>query len=130
MRHWKLIAGAVVLIVVIGGAAAFAVLGSGLGESAAGDVRPGPAGAAAAQVVMTDNAFQPTTAEVAAGTPVEIELHDNGQADHNFTSDALHVSTGPMKPGDVATMTVTVPKGTTQFVCTWHQGMVIDVEGT
>jgi hypothetical protein len=25
---------------------------------------------------------------------------------------------------------VLVPKGTTQFVCTWHPGMVIDVVGS
>ena len=78
---------------------------------------------------MTDNAFEPSTVDVAAGTPVEIELRNNGQANHNFTSDALHVSTGPMRPGSIETMTVTVPKGTTRFVCTWHPGMVIDVDG-
>ncbi len=130
MRHWKLIAGAVALLVVLGAVGAVVVLGSGLGETAAGDLRPGPAGPGAAQVVMTDNAFQPATAEVAAGVPTEIELRNNGQVNHNFTSDALHVSTGPMQPGEVTTMTVTVPKGTTRFVCTWHPGMVIDVKGT
>jgi plastocyanin len=129
MRRWKLIVGAVVLVVVIAGAAAVAVLGSGLGETAAGDVRPGPASQGAAQVVMTDNAFQPTTVDVPAGTPVQIELRNNGQANHNFTNDALHASTGPLRAGEIATMTVTLPKGTTRFVCTWHTGMVIDVNG-
>lgn len=129
MRHWKLIVGAVALVLVLGAGAAIAVLGSGLGKSAAGDVHPGPAGADAAQVVMTDNAFQPATVDVTAGAPAAIELHNNGQANHNFTSEALHVSTGPLKPGEVATMTVSVPKGATRFVCTWHTGMVIDVNG-
>lgn len=130
MRHWKLIVGALAVLVVIGGVAAVAVLGSGLGESAAGDVRDGPAAPGAAQVAMTDNAFEPTTVNVAAGAPVEIELRNDGQASHNFTSDALHVSSGPMQPGGIKTVTVTVPKGTTRFVCTWHPGMVIDVDGS
>ena len=130
MRHWKLIASALALVVVVGGVAAMVVLGSGLGESAAGDVRSGPAGPGATKIVMVDNAFQPATAQVTAGAPVEIELDNTGQANHNFTSEALHISTGPLKPGDVATMTVTLPPGTTRFVCTWHQGMVIDVTGS
>ena len=99
MRHWKLIVGALAVLVVIGGVAAVAVLGSGLGESAAGDVRDGPAAPGAAQVAMTDNAFEPTTVNVAAGAPVEIELRNDGQASHDFTSDALHVISGPMQPG-------------------------------
>lgn len=127
MRHWKLIVGGVVVVLVLAAGAAIAVLGSGLGESAAGDVHKGAGGPGATQVAMTDNAFEPTTIDVTAGTPVEIELTNNGQANHNFTSEALHVSTGPVQPGEVATMTVTVPQGTTRFVCTWHSGMVIDV---
>jgi plastocyanin len=29
-----------------------------------------------------------------------------------------------MHHGDVTTVRFTAPKGTTQFRCTWHQGMV------
>jgi plastocyanin len=72
-----------------------------------------------------DNVFEPTTASVAAGTPVEIEIQNSGPASHNFTSEALNVSTGPMQAGDEKTVSVTVPSGRTQFICTWHQGMVI-----
>jgi hypothetical protein len=32
-----------------------------------------------------------------------------------------------MQSGDVKTVTVTLPAGTTRFVCTWHQGMVVDI---
>jgi len=32
---------------------------------------------------------------VAAGTPVEIEIQNSGQASHNFTSEARNVITGP-----------------------------------
>jgi hypothetical protein len=34
-----------------------------------------------------------------------------------------------MGAGDVKTITVTLPAGTTRFVCTWHPGMVVDVVG-
>ena len=79
---------------------------------------------------MQDNAFAPATIHVTAGAPTEFELRNDGQTNHNFTSTALGVSTGPLKPGDVATLTVTVPAGTTQFVCTWHDGMTISVEAS
>src|SRR6266540_3418295 len=36
----------------------------------------------------------------------------------------LHVSTGAMHHGDVKTVTFTAPKGSTEFSCTWHRGMV------
>ncbi|HEY7131107.1 MAG TPA: cupredoxin domain-containing protein [Candidatus Limnocylindrales bacterium] len=129
MRHWKLIVGGVVVVVLVLGAAAALALSNTLGEAAAGDVSSGPATGDAQHLTMKDNAFEPTSIEVAAGTPVQIELRNDGQANHNFTSEALHVSTGPMKTGDVKTVTITVPKGTTQFICTWHQGMVVDVVG-
>ena len=119
-----MIGGAIVVVVLAVGAAAALALNS-LGETAAGDVRPGPATSGASKVVMRDNVFEPTTASVAAGTPVEIEIPNSGPASHNFTSEALNVSTGPMQAGDVKTVSVTVPSGRTQFICTWHQGMVI-----
>jgi plastocyanin len=78
---------------------------------------------------MHDNSFEPKSVSVTAGTSVEIELRNAGQTNHNFTSQALGVSTGPMEPGAVTTISLTVPEGTTQFVCTWHPGMVVDVVG-
>jgi plastocyanin len=128
-RTWIAIAGAIVLVLVVGVGAAVLVLGGGLGETAAGDVRDGPGGSDATRVAMVDNAFQPPAITVTSGAPVEIELSNTGQVNHNFTSEALKVSTGPMQPGDVKTVTVTLPAGSTQFVCTWHPGMVIDVTG-
>jgi len=129
MRQRKLIVGGGVAIVVVVGAAALFAMSNTLGEAAAGDVRSGSAPAAAAHVVMQDDSFAPASVSVAAGSQVEIELRNAGQANHNFTSQALHVSTGSMTPGEVKTVSITVPKGTTPFVCTWHPGMVIDVDG-
>jgi plastocyanin len=79
---------------------------------------------------MHDDTFEPATIEVTAGSPSEFELTNAGQTNHNFTSTDLGVSTGPMQPGDVSTLTVAVPTGTTQFVCTWHPGMTISVVGS
>lgn len=129
MRNRKLLVGAVIVVavLVVGiGAAAFA-LANAPGEAAAGDVESGPGGPEATVITMHDNTFEPAQVEVSAGGPIEFELHNDGQANHNFTSSNLGVSTGPMEPGDVSTLTVSVPAGTTQFVCTWHQGMTIDV---
>jgi plastocyanin len=129
MRNRKLLIGAaiVVVVLVVGiGAAAF-VLATGLGETAAGDVEAGPGGPGATAVTMHDNTFEPVRVEVTAAGATEFELRNDGQANHNFTSSDLGVSTGPVEPGDVTTLTVSVPAGTTQFVCTWHPGMTIDV---
>lgn len=130
MRRWLVIAGvAALVLVVIIGAGAVIVLGNALGEKAAGDVRPGAGGQGATQIVMQDDTFQPASVQVDAGVPATFELRNAGQSNHNFTSTDLNVSTGPMKPGEIVTVTATVPAGTTQFVCTWHPGMVIEVIG-
>lgn len=57
------------------------------GETASGDVRPGPAGSGAVRVVMEDDAFQPDVLEVSAGSPVTVEVRNVGIANHNFTID-------------------------------------------
>jgi plastocyanin len=126
MRHWRLIAG-IAALVLVACAGAVVVLGNALGETAAGDVRPGPGRSGATQIVMHDDAFQPESVQVSAGAPATFELRNAGQSNHNFTSDGLNVSTGPMRPGDVVTVTANVPAGTTEFVCTWHPGMVIQI---
>jgi len=130
MRRWIVIAGvAALLLVVVIGAGAAVIYGNALGEKLAGDVRPGPGGQGATQIVMQDDTFRPGSVQVGAGVPATFEVRNAGQSNHNFTSTDLDVSTGPMKPGDVMTVTTTVPVGATQFVCTWHPGMVIEVIG-
>lgn len=98
--------------------------GCGAGEQAAGDVHKGAAGAGAVRVVMQDDRFQPADLRVPAGSPVTLEVRNDGQKNHNLTIAGLDVSTGPMRHGDVTTVRFTAPKGTTQFRCTWHPGMV------
>jgi plastocyanin len=103
------------------------VAGCGLGETAAGDVQDGPASGDAVQLVMKDNAFEPAVLELTPGTPVTLEVRNEGEANHNFTIEALNVSTGPMEPGDVKTVTFTPPPDAPQFVCTWHPEMVGEI---
>jgi plastocyanin len=98
--------------------------GCGNGETASGDVRDGPAGTGAVRVVMKDSTFQPQVLEVPAGSAVTVEVRNDGDKNHNFTIDSLNVSTGPMHHGDVKTVRFTAPKGSTEFSCTWHKGMV------
>jgi plastocyanin len=130
MRRWMVLIGVVALLLIVGiGAGAAVIYGNALGENAAGDVRPGPGGQDATQIVMQDDTFQPESVQVDAGVPATFELRNAGQSNHNFTSTDLNVSTGPMEPGGIVTVTATVPAGATQFVCTWHTGMVIEVIG-
>jgi plastocyanin len=103
-----------------------AIGGCGLGETAAGDVQDGeaPPDSNAVEIVMRDSLFEPEVLEIPAGTPVTVEVRNDGAENHNFTVENLNVSTGPMEGGDVKTVTFTPQAGTTEFVCTWHEGMV------
>jgi plastocyanin len=100
--------------------------GCGLGESAGGNVQDGeaPPDSNAVEVIMRDSLFEPEVIEVPAGTPVTVEIRNDGAENHNFTIQSLNTSTGPMEGGDVKTVTFTPEAGTTEFVCTWHEGMV------
>jgi plastocyanin len=119
MIRWRVLVAAGVTVGLI-----VMLAGCGKGETASGDVRSGPAGAGAVRVVMEDSTFQPAVLEVPAGAPVTVEIRNDGNKNHNFTIDSLNVGTGPMHHGDVKTVTFTAPKGSTEFRCTWHQGMV------
>src|SRR5262245_15091830 len=130
MKRWMLVGGLVVIVLVVAAGVAIAALGGGLGESAGGDVKDGPGDAGATTISLQDNFFEPTNVTVATGTPVQFQLTNDGATNHNFTSDSLKVSTGPVTPGQAKTLTVAIPAGTTQFLCTWHPGMVISVTGS
>src|SRR5262245_44273131 len=119
-----------VLQVAIVGGLAVVLAGCGLGETAAGDVPPGSADPGATAIVMRDNSFEPASVTVPNGSAVQFEISNQGAVNHNFTSEALNVSSGPVKPGETVTVTVAVPAGATQFLCTWHPGMVIQVTGS
>jgi plastocyanin len=96
---------------------------TGCARDRSGDVHEGPAGPDAVEVVQHDDAFQPEALHLEAGTKVAVEVRNEGSNDHNFTIDALDLSTGTVEPGHVMTATFTVPNGRTEFHCTFHPGM-------
>ena len=88
-----------------------------------GAVRQGAGGADAVKVVMHDDEFDPDGLRLQAGTQVQVEVRNEGSQGHNFTIDALDLSTGTVEPGQVMTATFTVPTGTIGYHCTFHPGM-------
>jgi plastocyanin len=88
-----------------------------------GDVQDGPAGSEAVDVVLHDDEFDPDVLQLQAGTEVTVEVRNDGSYGHNFTIDALDLSTGTIEPGQVVTATFEVPDGTTGYRCTFHPGM-------
>jgi plastocyanin len=92
-----------------------------------GDVHQGAGGADAVNVVMHDDEFDPDGLQLEAGTEVQVEVRNEGSQGHNFTIDALSLSTGTVEPGQVVTATFTVPNGTTGYQCTFHPGMTGEI---
>jgi plastocyanin len=88
-----------------------------------GVVHEGAAGSDAVEVVLQDDAFVPDDLSLKAGTEVDVEVRNEGSDGHNFTIDALDLSTGTVEPGQVVTATFVVPNGTTEYHCTIHPGM-------
>jgi len=96
---------------------------TGCARERSGDVHEGSAGSDAVAVVQQDDAFQPEALHLEAGTEVDVEVRNEGSNDHNFTIDALDLSTGTIEPGHMVTATFVVPNGTTEYHCTFHPGM-------
>ena len=93
-----------------------------------GDVRDGEAGADAVEITLQDDAFAPAVLELQTGTDVTVEVRNDGSYGHNFTIDALDLSTGTVEPGQVVTATFEVLAGTTGYHCTFHPGMNGEIE--
>jgi plastocyanin len=88
-----------------------------------GDIRDGEAGSDTVEVLLQDDEFAPDVLSLEAGTEVTVEVRNDGSNGHNFTIDALDLSTGTVEPGRVVTATFTVPNGTTEYHCTFHPSM-------
>lgn len=88
-----------------------------------GDVGEGPATGDAVEVVAGDAFFEPDTLELEAGERVTVEVTNEGEADHDFSIEELGISTGSIEPGAVKTISFEVPRGMTEFVCSYHGGM-------
>ena len=96
----------------------------------AGSVAPGPATGDAAKIEAVDgDRFTPATLELPAGQEVTIQITNTDDAAHDFAIEAADLNTGTIQAGAVATATLTVPEGTTEFVCTFHDGMTGTIQG-
>jgi plastocyanin len=118
---------AVTIALVAAGPLAFA---SCIGAEPSGDVAPGPGGPDAVPVTAVDTRFEPDRLELSAGQEIQVEIHNEGSGTHDFTIETLDLSTGPIRSGEVANATFTVPEGETPFECTLHPGMDGVIVGT
>ena len=80
--------------------------------------------AATIDMEADDYYFGPTFVKVKAGEKVTVELENEGNASHTFTSDSLGVDK-QVAPGKSAKVTVTVPSDGTafEFHCSFHEDM-------
>ena len=77
------------------------------------------------ELELDDNYFAPTFARGTPGDEVTVELVNEGNATHTFTSDALGVDE-ELSGGDSSSVTITLPEeGAVAFHCRFHeaQGM-------
>jgi plastocyanin len=74
------------------------------------------------ELALDDNYFAPTFARGTPGAEVTVELVNEGNASHTFTSDALGVDE-ELGGGDSTSVTITLPEeGAVEFVCRFHEG--------
>jgi plastocyanin len=88
-----------------------------------GDVGAGPVQGDAERIVIDDRLFEPNTLELTPGKEVTIEIVNNDGGPHDFAIDAIDLNTGTIESGETASARFTVPEGTTEFRCTYHDGM-------
>lgn len=85
----------------------------------------GEAGDGGATLSMVDNAFQPATLTVPAGS--ELEVTNDGQALHNLTIEGTEVNED-VEAGQSATVSIDIDAGDYTMFCEYHRA--IGMEGT
>jgi plastocyanin len=115
--------------IVASAVAGVALLAACVGAERSGNVRSGPAGPGAVEVVVEGGRFRPEILELDAGSEVTVEVTNDDDTRHDFTVDDLDLSTGVLGNGEVASATLTVAAGTTEFRCTIHPGMTGEIVG-
>jgi plastocyanin len=74
------------------------------------------------ELELDDNYFAPTFARGTPGAEVTVELVNEGNATHTFTSEALGVDE-ELGGGDSSSVTITLPEeGAVEFHCRFHEG--------
>ena len=69
------------------------------------------------EVDMEDIKFSTDTLEIPANTDVTIHLVNKGATDHDFSIDALKISTGNVAPGASVDVKINAPAGTYTYYC-------------
>jgi plastocyanin len=88
-----------------------------------GDVADGPASGKPTVVYASDDRFSPTTIRARAGDELLVEVHNEGNAPHEFTVEEVGFSTGTIREDAVKHGWFDVPEGETTFSCRYHEGM-------
>ena len=74
------------------------------------------------ELELDDNYFAPTFARGTPGEEVTVELVNEGNVTHTFTSDSLGVDE-ELSGGDSSSVTITLPEeGAVEFHCRFHEG--------
>jgi plastocyanin len=75
------------------------------------------------EIELDDFYFAPTYVRATAGERITVELHNEGQAPHTFTSNGLGNIDEELAPGARKTITITASAGgAAVFYCRFHQG--------
>jgi len=74
-------------------------------------------GGMTASLDMVDIAFEPTTLTIAADTDVQVQLTNNGVLPHNFAVPSEGIQSEDFSSGASGTITVNLPAGTYEFIC-------------
>ncbi len=73
------------------------------------------------EMELDDFYFGPTFVKATPGATITLELHNEGEASHTFTIDALDIDE-EVAAGDTAEVDVTLPdSGATAFYCRFHK---------
>jgi plastocyanin len=104
-------------------AAAAVLMAACQGSEPKGNVGTGPAIGEAEKIVAKDASFEPELIRLPEGEQVIVEISNEGDMPHEFSIDALDISTGNIDPGKTKTLTFEVPSGETEYACKYHSGM-------
>jgi len=131
-RAWTVLAGVLMVSGLVG-------VGAGVGPAGAKTSKPvsidgkvnvkgtkdiSSKSAATIDMEADDYYFGPTFVKVKPGEKVTIELENEGNASHTFTSDSLNIDQ-QVAPGKTKKFTLTVPSDGTafEFHCSFHEDM-------
>jgi plastocyanin len=95
-----------------------------------GDVGRGPADNPDTRLVARDNTFDHIDIVGKTGEVMVVEVANLGETNHEFRIEDLGLSTGTIEPGETAHARFRVPRGVTEFQCSYHGGMSGVVKGT